>query len=133
MPVMAALANGPGNPSTAPRPIVRMQAPDSLPARPAAPAAPLVLPSPEALGIRVGSAAPAAPIVIDWNSAHARLQRLGALGFHMVHLSRGSVKVTFMLPETGGRAHEIEVEADSETAAVTAALENAESWAVARR
>lgn len=133
MPVMAALAGTGANRAAAPRPTIRMQAPDTLFAQPAPRATSFILPSPEALGIGAASAAAVAPQAIDWNDAHARLLRLGALGFHMVHLPQGTVRVTFLLPEGQGRAHQIEVVADSETVAVMAALANAESWAVARR
>ena len=133
MPVMAALANGNANRSPVSRPTIRMQAPDSLLSQPAPRPTPFVLPSPEALGIRAGSAAAPVPPTIDWNAAHARLQRLGALGFHMVHLPQGSVRVTFLLPEDVSRAHQIEVVAETETAAVTAALDSAEAWALARK
>jgi hypothetical protein len=133
MPVMAALAKGPAKSSAAPRPTIRMQAPDTLLPKPASSAAPLLLPNPEALGIHAGKSLVSTTDTLDWNSAHARLQRLGALGFHMIHLPNGSIRVTFLLPEAVDRSHEIEVVAGSETAAVNAALANAESWAVAKR
>ncbi|HWY88320.1 MAG TPA: hypothetical protein VNX28_16530 [Gemmataceae bacterium] len=126
MPVAAAMAAGVTNPSAAPRPTIRLQAPDTLLVRPPVP---VVLASPEALGIRLSPPEPAAVAPLDWNNAHARLQRLGALGFHLDRLAQGDVRVTFMLSDGDRRAHQIEVVAGSESAAVTAALENAEAWA----
>jgi hypothetical protein len=125
MPVPAALAAGTTNPTNPPRPTIRLQAPDTPAARPFAP---LVLPSPEALGIRVSNPVPVAVPSLDWNTVHARLQRLGALGFHLDRLAQGGVRVTFMLPAGGQSAHQIEVVADTEAAAVGAALEHAEAW-----
>ncbi len=48
MPVMAAMANVTPSPKALPRPTIRMQAPETLLPRPVRP---LVLPSPESLGI----------------------------------------------------------------------------------
>ena len=128
MPVIASLATGTANPASAPRPKIRLQAPEM----PRTQLAPLVLPTPEALGVRSYAPVPAAPPGLDWNSAHARLDRLGAVGFHLVRQPQG-IQVTFMLPDGNQRAHQIEVVADTEAAAVHAALENAESWALARK
>ena len=98
MPVAAAMAGGIANPTAAPHPTIRLQAPDTLLVQPPAP---VVLASPESLGIRVS---PPQEVVapLDWNSAHARLQRLGALGFHLDRLVPGDVRVTFMLPAGDG-------------------------------
>jgi hypothetical protein len=128
MPVTAALATG--SPNAAPRPTIRLQAPDTLLG---APKAPLILPSPAALGIQQADHAPSAAQTVDWNHVHARLGRLGALGFHMDRLPQGGVRVTFMLPAGDQRARQIEVVADSEAAAVNAALEHAESCELTRK
>ena len=117
MPVPAAMAAGTISPSTAPRPTIRLQAPDVVLVRPPAP---VTLASPQSLGIKAATPAPAAASV-DWNDAHARLQRLGALGFHMDQLPAGKVRVMFMLPAGAQRAHQIEVVAVSEAAAMNAA------------
>jgi hypothetical protein len=129
MPVPAALAAATGGSNTAPRPTIRLQAPDVPPVRPSRQA----LPSPEALGVSVAKSLPASAPPLDWNLAHARLERLGALGFHLEHLAPGKVRATFMLPAGEHRAHQVEVVADNEAAAVSAALDNAEAWAAARK
>jgi hypothetical protein len=129
MPVPAAMAAGIATPNSAPRPTIRLQAPDTLLVRPPTP---VVLAAPEALGIRASTPLPAAA-TLDWNNAHARLQRLGALGFHLDRLAQGNVCVTFTLPAGDRRAHQIEVVADSEAAAVNAALDSAEAWASGRK
>jgi hypothetical protein len=129
MPVNAALATA--SPSAAPRPTIRLQAADTL-LKPAP--TPLLLPSPESLGVRPLSAGEVVPQALDWNNVHARLGRLGALGFHMDRLSEGGVRVTFMLPDANNqRARQIEVVADSEAAAVNAALEHAEMSGLTRK
>src|SRR5438132_557177 len=123
MPVNAAMAAVAPSQPAAPRPTIRLQAPETLLPKPVAP---LSLPSPEALGIQASKAAPAA--TIDWNIVHARLQRLGALGIHMDRLPQG-VRVTLHLPAGQQQTQHIEAVADSEAAAVHAAVENAEAWA----
>jgi hypothetical protein len=152
MPVNAAMAAG--LPKKAPPATVRMQSPDTLPV----PAAHLVLPAPEKLGIKTPSNAPAAmppaaasptappattppavmptsastPIpaegLIDWNAVHARLGRLGATEFHLGRLGQ-SHRVTFLLP-TGdqNRFRQVEASDANQSAAVNAALEQAETW-----
>jgi hypothetical protein len=130
MPVPAALAGGPANAAAAtPRPTIRLQAPETN----LAPPARLALPSPEALGIATSQPVPAAAPPLDWNMAHARMQRLGALGFRVDRLAQGQVRVTLTLPAADQRAHQIEVVADTEAAAVTAALETAEAKAAPRK
>ncbi len=126
MPVLAAMATGVASP--APRPTIRLQAPDPIKVAPA----PLVLPSPEKLGVGMRMPVAALPS-LDWNAAHARLQHLGAVGFHLDHVGQNGVRVTFLIPAGAQRAHQIEVVADNETAAVHTALENAETWALARK
>jgi hypothetical protein len=140
MPVTASLATGTVKPNPPPRPTIRLQAPDALEIRPAAP---FVLPSPQALGIRPAAPAPdAAPSraastvavpALDWNDAHARLQRLGASGFHLVRLRDGTFQAICMLPTSDQRLHQTEAVAGSEAAAVQAMLADAESWALTRK
>ena len=124
------------NPTTAaaaaPKPKFRAQAPDA----PYTPPPPLlVLPSPEQLGVgqaRAAAPAPAAPLT-DWNEIHSRLRRVGAVGFHLDQLSQGQWRATFLLP-TGpaNQARHIEAIAASESEAVFAALQRAESGQAAR-
>jgi hypothetical protein len=54
---------------------------------------------------------------------------MGAFDFHLVKLATGSYRVTFGLPTAQpDRTHLVEVEAGSEGAAVTLALQRAEQW-----
>ena len=39
-----------------------------------------------------------APVHVDWNAVHTRLNRLGAVGFHMDQVGQGQCRVLFMLP-----------------------------------
>lgn len=126
MPVLASMVAG-----EAPKPKVRMQAPDTPPTK----AAKLVLPTPEELGVVAAPRAPAAATptetqaAVDWNDAHARLRRLGALRFDLERVSNGH-RVTFLLPtDRSDRTHQIEVAAATEAQAVQTALEQAEAWA----
>jgi len=118
MPVPAAMASVPTS-----RPTIRLQAPEELLVRPPAP---LVLPSPEALGIRIATP------TLDWNKTHEKLHQLGALGFHEERLPSGDYRVTLMIPFGNQKAHQIEVIGTNEAAAVNSALENAESWAATK-
>ena len=88
------------------------------------------MPTPTELGLANPSPIPAP---VDWNQTHARLNQLGALGFHLDHLSDGSTRVTLLLPaRQPGRSQQVECLANSDAAAVTAALERAESFARSR-
>jgi hypothetical protein len=100
------------------KPIVRGAMPDS----PAAPPPPtrIVLPSPEALGIKIGPATP--PAAPDWNHVHARLEKLGTVNYQRDRLSQGGYRVILSLP-----AHRVEATGDTEAAAVLLALERAEN------
>jgi hypothetical protein len=120
-------------PATTPRPIVRLQAPEELlpPARPAA----VVLPPPEALGVK-SAQTPAAvlDLPVDWNVTHDRLNRLGAIRLVLAKLEGGSCRFAFELPTTEpGRMHHIEAEAASEGAAVCRALDLADHWVAQRQ
>ncbi len=131
MPVLANMATGNANTRNGPRPKIRLQAPD-MPKT--ALAARLVLPSPEDLGVGVPRPTPSqvqapanAPAQMDWNVAHARLNRLGALAFHLERLTQGGCRVTFLLPSSQAQqTHHVEVVADTEAVAVTTALDQAE-------
>lgn len=119
--------------TTPPQPIVRgvageEETPAPVAVRPA-PMAPdsVVLPSPEELGVAPAVLAqPLAPV--DWNVVRQRLQRLGALSFHVQQLDR-NYRVVFELP-TGhnDRTHLVEAVAASEAQAVMLALQRAEQW-----
>lgn len=123
---------------TLPPPKIRMQAPDAPKPAPAR----LVLPAPEKLGIHAADMLPnaasppirvAEPESMDWNHAHARLQRLGALAFHLDRLTQGGFRVTFYLPGQQGQSTQlVEAVAETEAAAVAAALERAEAFRAIR-
>jgi hypothetical protein len=103
-----------------------MQAPEEL--LPARPPAPLVLPSPEQLGV---SSTPAAlqDLPVDWNVTRDRLNHLGAVGFAVAKLPEGAYRIAFELPTSqAGRTHHIEAEAATEGAAVCRALDSADKW-----
>lgn len=119
-PVNAALA---GN--TTRQPTIRAQAPD--------PPAPLLLPTPEALGL-VASKVPSnqpAP-AFDWNDARARLRRIGAVGFHLDEIAAGQWRATLLLPVGNQQTRNIEANAASDAAAVALALQQAEALASSR-
>lgn len=116
---------------------------------------PLVMPSPEQLGV-TGSAgtsmaatvpvstpvamSPPAPrysdevvaSTVDWNATHARLRELGVTGFHLDRVSQG-FRVTCLIPASrAGQTHQIESEAPNEAAAVQYAIQRAETYAASR-
>ena len=133
MPVAAAMATGQAAAPQAPRPKIRLQAPDTPKF------VPLILPTPEALGVTVArpknptpTAVVPAAAPLDWNLVHARLQRLGALGFHLDRMNQGKVRVSFLLPAGEQRTRAFEVVGDNDASAVAAALQDAESWARTR-
>ncbi|MCI0377730.1 MAG: hypothetical protein L0215_09000 [Gemmataceae bacterium] len=102
---------------------IRMQAPDAPKPAPTR----LVLPSPEQLGIQSAVLPASVPAQLDWNQAHARLQQLGALGFHLDRLPQGGFRATFYLPSPQRQSTQlVEAVAQTEAAAVAAALERAE-------
>jgi hypothetical protein len=105
-----------------------MQAPEELiPTR----REPLVLPSPEQLGVAAAHVAPAVNMgmPVDWNVTRDRLQHLGAVGFALARLPDGAYRIAFDLPTTqAGRTHHIEAEAATEGAAVCRALDLADQW-----
>jgi hypothetical protein len=112
------------------RPIVRGAMPDAPPAPPP-PAPRVVLPSPEALGIKISSATPAAgtaPTAVDWNQVHARMEKLGVVHLQRDCLAQGGVRVILSLP-----SHSAEATGDTEAAAVLLALERAEHMITSQR
>lgn len=92
---------------------------------PRTPAAPLSLPSPEALGIAVART-PAAATALDWNAVHARLDRLGAVRFQSDRLPQGGYRVTFLLPGGAAGTQTVEGVAATQADAVQLALSRAE-------
>jgi len=109
---------------------VRAQESDepSAPPSPAESPAPLVMPSPEQLG--VDFARPAADDSPDWTTFHRRLDRLGACSMHLDKLPAGGCRFSCLLP-TGrrDRFHRVESQAATADEAVRLALDDAEKWA----
>lgn len=129
MPTTAAMAGGqrvqPVAPRTPPVPTIRFQNEEPAPVAPPR----LALPSPDQLGIRPANPVSVPAVALDWNHTHARLQELGALGFHLDRMAQGSVRVTFYLPAgAGGRTRLIEAEAADDAQAVALALRQADAW-----
>ena len=109
-----------------PRATIRAQAPDPPPRS----TAPLVLPTPETLGLASSGALPTAPIPeIDWNDARARLRRLGAIGFHLDEVTSGQWRATLLVPLGAQQTRRVEASAASDAAAVAGALQQAETLA----
>lgn len=114
---------------------IRGQDPDppTVPVQQVAANTTISLPPPEELGVLPANpvAAKTTPAdTVDWNTIHARLRQLGAVGFHLRKLADDSYRVTFTLPTSQTqRTHLVEVDAQSEAAAVTLALQRAEQWA----
>jgi len=89
--------------------------------------APLVMPTPEQLGIDASRLAVGGA---DWTAAHRRLQQLGVTCFHLETLPDGGCRFVCMLPTgTQSRLHRVEVQAATEAEAVCLALDDAEQWA----
>jgi hypothetical protein len=107
-----------------PRPIVRAKGADDPP-RPALPA-PLMLPSPEQLGI---SRPLAALNTLDWTDAHRRLDQLGAVCFHLEKLPQGGYRFTCLLPTAeAAKRHRVEATGATEADVVRLALDQSEQW-----
>jgi len=124
-PVNAALA------LNQPRPRVRMQGPEGPAAVQAGPAA-LVMPSPEALGIRPAAldstAAPAQVAELDWNELRGRLRQLGAVGFHLDQVGGGNWRATLLVPDAAATTpRRVEAVAASEAGAVADVLAQAQT------
>jgi hypothetical protein len=128
-PSVAAVAQ----PTVAPRPKVRAVSADPTPGVPPR----LALPNPEDLGIRLASAPvlpAAAPMAVDWNQVHARLDRLGVVNFRRDRLPQGGFRVTFTLPGAAALpGGQVEATGDTEASAVLAALQRAEAAATTAR
>ncbi len=111
----------------APRPKIRLQAPDP-------PKSPLVMPRPEELGLNPsagalashGTPAAAPTAEVDWNELRSRLHRMGAVGFHLDQV-QGQWRATFLVPTGPESSQLVEANAASDAAAVTRALERAEA------
>jgi hypothetical protein len=115
-----------------PKPTVRGVAPDSAPLKQTAEQVRLLLPDPEALGIKVvANAPPPQPAAaVDWNAVHARLDRLGIVNYQRDRLPQGGFRVAFALGAP--QAHQVEATGDSEAAAVLQALARAEALVAQR-
>ena len=112
-----------------PRPLVRAKG-DDAPAAASRPAR-LAMPSPKQLGIAPASASPTD--AVDWNVARRRLDRLGAVYFHVEKLDGGGYRFTCLLPTSQrGRTHRVETVAATEADAIHLALAKAEEWAGGR-
>jgi hypothetical protein len=127
----------PSPPQSAPAPVVRFQNEDPAPAPPVvnlpAPPAPVTLPAPEALGVRVATAAPVATPALDWNAVKARLDRLGAIDLQVTRLPLGGHRAAFLLPTTHpDHTRHVLATAATEADAVLAALTAAEKAAAQR-
>jgi hypothetical protein len=108
------------------RPVARAKAPDEpTPARPT----PLVMPSPEQLGVAVRPVADRP----DWSALHARMKGLGIVSFHMDTLPDGRYRFTCWLPQgQPGMTQRIEALAASEVEAARVGLERASQYRAAR-
>jgi len=100
------------------RPMVRLQSPDEPPAsRPA----PLVMPTPEQLGL--GGTPTARSLAVDWVAVHRRLDSLGCSCFQMEHPADGGCRIICLLPTSrAGQNHRIDVLAAGPPEAVQALL-----------
>jgi hypothetical protein len=114
------------------RPIIRAQREDDPARTPVASrVAPIVLPTPEQLG--VGLSKESQRKAIDWANVHDRLERLGASCFHQQKVPEGGYRITCLLPTAQSeRTHRIEAQAATEAEAVRAVLARAEQWAAGR-
>lgn len=122
-PVNAALAGG-----QTPQPTFRGQTPDAPAAATAPPLVlpPLVLPTPQQLGLAPAKAASAPAAEIDWNDVRVRLRRLGAVGFHLDHVSAGQWRARLLVPVAGQGPRTLEASAASDAAAVAGVLQQAD-------
>ncbi len=109
-----------------PRPLVRAKGEDAPPVT--RPPARLAIPSPQQLGIAPAGGSTTA--AVDWNAARHRLDRLGAVYFHVEKLDAGGYRFTCLLPTAQrGHTHRVETVAATEAEAVHLALARAEAWA----
>lgn len=89
--------------------------------------APLRMPTPQELGLLSGSALAENA---NWATAHRRLEKLGALSYHLDKLPQGGFRFACFLPTSqADRSHRIQAEAASEAEAVSLVVEQAEGWA----
>ncbi len=125
-PPTTALPPPPPQAAQAPRPqVARGKIDDPAPApTPAWKSAPrLSLPEPEQLGVTAAGASAG----VDWNATHARLRRLGAVGWQLGRLPQGAYRFTFVLPTAdANRTRHVEATGASEAEAVRLALASVE-------
>jgi hypothetical protein len=109
--------------------VVRGQSGDEKPA-PACnvPAAKLVMPSPEELGLVGNDAIAATPH--DWSLARQTLDSLGASYYRLEKAAQGGFRFTCALPyaSDAGRQRNFECHAASEGEAIRMALQQVEAW-----
>lgn len=88
---------------------------------------PLVMPSPEQLGLAGGQPSTGA---VDWAAVHRRLDEMGAACFQIEKLKAGGCRCTCLMPTSQpGRNHRVEAQAATEPEAVRLALAQVEQWA----
>lgn len=113
-----------------PAPTVRAQEPEESP--PPTRPAPLVLPSPEQLGIAAAPPAVRSEGDLDWTAVHQRLDRLGVRCFQLDKTANGC-RVTCLLPSSRpGYQRRIEVQATTPVEAVRLLLARIEDSTTAR-
>ncbi|MCC6419981.1 MAG: hypothetical protein IT429_17230 [Gemmataceae bacterium] len=88
----------------------------------------LTLPPPEQLGIAAAPpvAAGAPPASVDWNTTHAQLRTLGAVGIQLARLPAGEYRFGFLLPtDRADVTRHVEAVGATEAEAVRLALDRA--------
>jgi hypothetical protein len=107
-----------------PRAAIKPPPPPSVPSR-------LAMPTPDQLGI--SSAKFSAAEAADWTSARRRLDRLGAVCFHLEKIPAGGFRFTCLLPTSQPkRTHRVEAVAATEAEVVRLVLDKSEEWATSR-
>jgi hypothetical protein len=115
-------------PKLAPVPMPSPQEVGILPVAKAASGQAVRIPSPEEVG--VAPPVKQASAKTDWNAAHERLERLGAISLQTIRLDDSRYRVTFMLrTNQPDRVQHVEAVAATEHEALAVALARAENWA----
>jgi hypothetical protein len=90
------------------------------------------MPTPDQLGISCAKVADAD--AADWTTARRRLDRLGAVCFHLEKLAQGGYRFTCLFPTTQPkRTHRVEAVAATEAEVVRLVLDKSEEWAAGRK
>lgn len=128
-------------PAPARQVIARGAAPEAPPVRPAPPRRPLVMPSPDQLGVQVPvnlvqqPAQPARPVetALDWTAARRRMKELGVSGFVVDEPPSGGCHFTCWISNPATQqSRRIEALAASESEAVRLALDRVAQLAARR-